>query len=92
MSNLKTAANPAQSPQTGGATPETTEYVCTNPDYVCDINCYKCPYYVPESETVSMEPDIWDSEFAECERLLNVCESTLEASIARIEAMATRGI
>jgi hypothetical protein len=38
------------------ANAEAVDYVCTNPDGVCDLNCCKCPYFVPESETVSMEP------------------------------------
>lgn len=50
MSTLKSAGQPAKSPQT-------TKYVCINPDGGCDLKCWKCPYYVPESEAFSMLPD-----------------------------------
>lgn len=54
MSNSNPAGKPAKTPHAASA--KTTDYVCTNPDGVCDFNCCKCPYFVAESETVSMVP------------------------------------
>lgn len=75
MTNLNPAANPAKFPRATSA--KTTEYVCTNPDNVCDLNCYECPYYVTESEAVSMSPDeIKYLRCEDCQRVFDVWPGT----------------
>lgn len=70
MSNQKPAGKPAQTPRPdeiwdtlyqafiSQLQPQETEYVCINPESVCDLNCCKCPYYVPKSDAVSVKPDL----------------------------------